>query len=83
MRSARFWENLPSWFTIPMKHHISVILVEGSMSVMADVFFGSTRCPRNFSCVFPISHLLGFTVTPAGWILRRASVRHLLCSAID
>ena len=67
VRSARFWENLPSWFTIPMKYRISVILVGGSMSVMADVFFGSartpsrsTRWPRNFSCVFPKSHLLGF-----------------------
>ena len=39
VRSDRFWENLPSWFTIPMKRRISVILVGGSMSVMADVFF--------------------------------------------
>ena len=60
------------------------------MSVMADVFFGSartssrlTRWPRNFSYVFPNSHLLGFKVTLAAWNLCRASVRRLLCYSVS
>lgn len=40
MLSAKFWENLPSLLTIPMKCHNSEMLVSDS-SVMADVLFGS------------------------------------------
>ena len=85
--SARFWENFPSWFVIPIKRRRSEIFVGGFISTIADTLSGSAlipflsmRCPKNFNCFCLNLHLFRFSVTPAEWILCNAFIYRSSCS---
>ena len=67
VRFARFGENFPIWFTIPMNRRSSGTLAGVCIFRMAAVLsgsavipFSSTTCPRNFSLFCSNSHFSGF-----------------------
>ena len=90
LSSARWLENFPSCFIIPINLLLRSDMFSGrAISTIADVLSGSARipflsmmCPKNLTLLCLNLHLSGFNVTPADWIRFSTAANRDSCSSL-